>query len=214
MGEAYTLRDYIPVGLGLAQGDVDGIVAGLALRHHVGQIEIAVGSAYQIGVVAVYEFVLDALCHTSQYTQDEAAALLLLGMQGLEAVVYLVLGVLAYATGVEENGVGVGLIVTQVVARHLHDGSHHLRVCHVHLASVGLYIQLFHYLEFSIGFLSVFALDHAARNGHEQGEEEGSRGKACQRVDGVVGLDVDRGHAEEHVERQQAYQELAAAHMP
>src|SRR3712207_7934784 len=46
--------------------------------------------------------------------------LLLQGMEGFQTVVNLVLGVLTNATCIEENGVGVLLLVAYFVAGHLH----------------------------------------------------------------------------------------------
>ena len=126
VGQANALRHDVTVSLRLAEGNVDGVVASLALGYHVGQVEVAVGPADQVGVVVVYQVVLDTLGHAAQHAQDELAAPFLLGMQGLQPVIYLVLGVLAYAAGVQEYRVGAGLVLAQFIACHLHDGGYHL----------------------------------------------------------------------------------------
>ena len=137
---ADALRYDITVGLGGRQLDVHRIHAVLALCNHVGQVEVGVRAAYQVGVVILYKIVPHTLCHASQYAQYQSAAFLLLGMQGFQPVVDLVLRILAYRTGVEEDGVGLLLILAYVVAGHLHDGGHDLGISHVHLASVCLNI--------------------------------------------------------------------------
>ena len=91
-------------------------------------------------MVILYKVVPHTLCHASQYAQYQSAAFLLLGMQGFQPVVDLVLRILAYRTGVEEDGIGLLLILAYVVAGHFHDGGHDLGISHVHLASVCLNI--------------------------------------------------------------------------
>ena len=84
------------VGFGGRQFDVACILSVFALRYHVGQVEVGVGSAHKVGVVVVYEVLAHALSHTSQHTDNELSTLLLFGMQRLEASIYLVLGILSY----------------------------------------------------------------------------------------------------------------------
>ena len=142
------LRNDIAISLRSAQFDVAGVVSVLALCNHVGQIEVRVGSAYEVGVMVVDKVLTHTLRHTSQNAQYQLASLLLLSMQSLQSSVYLVLRILADGAGVEEYGVGVSLVLAQLVASHLHDGSHHLRVCHVHLAAVCLNEKFLHLSEY------------------------------------------------------------------
>ena len=89
-------------------------------------------------MVVVDKVLAHSLGHTSQHAENELATLLLFGVQGLKASIYLVLSILADGAGVEEYGVGLSLVVAQFVASHLHDGCHYFRVGHVHLAAVCL----------------------------------------------------------------------------
>jgi GNAT superfamily N-acetyltransferase len=68
----------------------------LALCYHIGQVEIGVGSAHEVGVVVVDEVLAHALSHTSQHTDNELSTLLLFGMQRLKSSIYLVLDILSY----------------------------------------------------------------------------------------------------------------------
>ena len=155
---ADALRDDVAIGFGGRQLYVDGVVAVLTLGDHVGQVEIGVGSAHQIGVVVLYQVVLHALGHAAEDAEDglwgcEGVGLLpflfggpssLFGMERVEAMINLVFGVLANAAGVEEDGVGLLLRLAQLVAGHLHHRRHHLTVGHVHLATVCFDIEFLH----------------------------------------------------------------------
>ena len=134
-----SLRNYVAVGFGGREFDIAGVLSVLALRYHVGQVEIRVGSAHEVGVVVVDKVLAHALSHTSQHAENELSTLLLFGMQRLEASIYLVLSILSDGASVEEYGVGAVLVVAEFVACHLHNGCYHFRVGHVHLAAVCLY---------------------------------------------------------------------------
>ena len=91
-----SLRNYVAVGFGGREFDVAGVLSVLALRYHVGQVEVGVGSAHKVGVVVVDKVLAHALCHTSQHTDNELSTLLLFGVQSLKSSIYLVLGILSY----------------------------------------------------------------------------------------------------------------------
>ena len=67
------------------------------------------------------EVVLDALCHAAYYADDELASLLAQGVERIEAVEYLLLGIITYRAGVEQYGVGIVEALAGLVACHLHD---------------------------------------------------------------------------------------------
>ena len=115
-------------------------MAGLGLGYEVGQGEVGVGAGHEVGVVVVYEVLLHALGHASEHAYYEPLAAAARGVEGLEAVEYLLLGVVAHAARVEEYGVGFVEAVARVVAGHLHHGGHYFAVGHVHLAAVGFYV--------------------------------------------------------------------------
>ena len=91
-----SLRDDVAVGFGSREFDVAGVMSVLALCYHIGQVEVGVGAAHEVGVVVVDEVLAHALSHTSQHSNDEVPALLLFGMQRLKSSIYLVLGILSY----------------------------------------------------------------------------------------------------------------------
>ena len=66
-------------------------ISVLALCNHVGQIEVRVGSAYEVGVMVVDKVLTHTLRHTTQNAQYQLASLLLLSVQSLQSSVYLVL---------------------------------------------------------------------------------------------------------------------------
>ena len=87
-------------------------------------------------MVVLDQVVLDSFRHTAQHAYDQVLALFAEGMEELQAVQDFLLGVVADGAGVHEYGIGLFQAFTRAVACHLHDGSNHFTVCHVHLASV------------------------------------------------------------------------------
>ena len=61
----------VAVGLAGRKFNVDGLMACFGLGDKVGQREIAVGAGHEVGMVAVEQVVLHALCHAAQHTDDE-----------------------------------------------------------------------------------------------------------------------------------------------
>ena len=123
-------------------------MAGLHLSHQVGQGEVGVGTAHHINVVVVGKILLSTLRHTSHYSDEQAVFLLFHGVESIQTVPYLLLGVLTYGTGVQEYGIGLIDIVGGLVSCHAHDRCNNLAVGYVHLAAVSLNEQflcaLFH----------------------------------------------------------------------
>ena len=132
------LRHDVAVSLGLREFYVDGIGTHLALRNHIRQVEIAVWSANQVGIVVLDEVILHALCHAAQNAENHLSSLLLLCMQGVEAMINLVLCILADTAGVQEDGISLFFFLTNFVASHLHYRGNYFTVCHVHLAAISL----------------------------------------------------------------------------
>ena len=90
------------------------------------------------------EVILHALSHAAQYAENHLSSLLLLSMQGVEAMVNLVLRILTNAAGVQEDGISLFFLLANFVACHLHHRGNYLAVCHVHLAAIGLNKQFLH----------------------------------------------------------------------
>lgn len=59
-------------------------------------------------------------------------------MQSVEAMINLVLCILADTAGVQEDGISLFFFLTNFVASHLHHSGNYLTVCHVHLAAISL----------------------------------------------------------------------------
>jgi hypothetical protein len=57
----------------------------------------------------------------------------------------LLFGIVTHGAGVQEYRVGIIYRVCRLVATHLHDTGHYLRVGHVHLAPISLNIQFLHH---------------------------------------------------------------------
>ena len=68
----------------------------------------------------------------------------------LQAVEYLLLGIVTYRAGIEQDGISQLGVLREVEAVHLHDGGDDLAIGDVHLTAIGL---------------DVDALDHWGRCG-------------------------------------------------
>ena len=139
-----TLRDHVAVSLGSGKVHVDGLVAQFGLCDKVWERQVAVRSTDDVSMVVGYQVVLDTLRHAAEHTEEQLGAALRLalpslGIERVEAVVNLALRILSDRAGVEEDGVGLLLVLRSLVARHLHDRGDDLGVGHVHLAAVGFY---------------------------------------------------------------------------
>ena len=94
-------------------------------------------------MVVLQQVVFHALGHAAQHTNNKAVSFLTLtpdGIQRVQTVIYLLLGIVAYRAGVQEYGISLFQLFRSLVASHLHHGGYHLRVCHIHLATVSLNI--------------------------------------------------------------------------
>ena len=59
-----------------------------------------------------------------------------LRIEGIQAVIDLLLRIVSHATGVEEYGICLTEFLSRLIASHLHDGGHDFGVCHIHLAAI------------------------------------------------------------------------------
>ena len=99
------------------------------------------------------EVVFHPFCHTAQHTDDKAGHAVLhtlalsplaKGIQFFQPMIDLVLCILAYRTGIQEDRIRLFHIVTCLIPRHLHDRSNHFGVGYIHLTAIGLNIEFFH----------------------------------------------------------------------
>ena len=97
----------------------------LRLGDEVGQREIGVGTCNEVGMVILQQIFLNTLCHASQHTDNHLVSLAALGVEGVQAVVYLLLGIVAHRTCVEEHRVGILDVLAGFISSHLHHRRHH-----------------------------------------------------------------------------------------
>ena len=99
-------------------------------------------------MVIVQQVVLSPLGHATQYADDQRIAfgalfllaLAALGVECLKTVEYLLFGIVAHRTGVEENCIGIVESLCGFVTSHLHNRGYNLGICHVHLAAISFNI--------------------------------------------------------------------------
>ena len=142
---ADALRHDVAIGFARRKVDVDGFLSGLDLRDEVRQSQIGVGTGNKVGVVVFQEIFLHALRHTTEYADNQRRVFLLPHrVEFRQSVVNLVFGILAHRTSVQKHRIGLVSRVARLVACHLHHRRNHLRISHIHLASVGFDIEFFH----------------------------------------------------------------------
>ena len=89
-------------------------------------------------MVVLCQILFRTFGHTSHNPDEKALSFLFQGVQGLQSVPYLLLGVLAYGTGVQEYGIGLIDAPGRLISGHPHNRGNNLAVGHVHLAAVSL----------------------------------------------------------------------------
>ena len=145
VGSVQSARHNITIGLHRGQLHVYGLVSRFRLCNQVWQGHIGIRPDNQIGMMFLQKFFLRPFCHTSQHTDDYASALSLLAVPVFQTAQYLLFSGCTYRTGIQKNCVRLIRILADFVSCHIHDGSDHLAVCHVHLAAVCFYEKLFHH---------------------------------------------------------------------
>ena len=150
MVSADTFRDDVAVGLGGGEFHIHRLVSGLHLGHQVGKRKVGIGTTYHINVMVLRKVLFGSLGHTAHNADEKPFFLLFHGVQRLQAVPYLLFGVLADGAGVQEYGIGLVNAVGGLIACHTHNRCNDLTVGYIHLAAVGFYEQflcpLFHFL--------------------------------------------------------------------
>ena len=130
-------------------------MARLSLCYQVGQRQIGIRASHQVAVVVLQQVVLHTLSHAAQHANDEPPPIPLqregvlsacstYSIQRVQTVIDFLLSIVTYRTSVQEYGISFFQLFRCLVASHLHHGGYHLRVCHIHLASISLYIQFLH----------------------------------------------------------------------
>ena len=96
----------------------------------------------------LYQFLPYTLCHTAQHSYYRGFAMFtteLIVM--LKSVENFFFGILSYATSINENRICIIGRVAHFITRSFHDCGNDFGVCHVHLATIGLYMDLLCSLE-------------------------------------------------------------------
>ena len=139
---ADTCREDVSVSLGSAELYVDGLMSLFALGDEIRQVKICIRPGYKVHMVVTQEFLAHALGHTTNHANHSALVVFASG-EFLQAVLYTLLGVIADGAGVQNNDVCMTELISQFGISGLENSCHHLAVRHVHLASVGLYVECF-----------------------------------------------------------------------
>ena len=96
----------VAIGLGGRQFDIDGLVPLLSLGYEVGEREIGIRACHQVCMMIAEQVFFNPFSHASEHSDDEPAPFLSFCIQGVEAVVYLLLGIVSHRACVEEYGIG------------------------------------------------------------------------------------------------------------
>ena len=87
-----------------------------------------------------------AFGHASHDAHDEPTSLVAERLEVLEPRVDFLFGVFAHGTGVDKDGIGFVLSLTEFVAGHLHDAGNDFAVGHIHLAAVCFNKKFLHFI--------------------------------------------------------------------
>ena len=97
----YAGRNYIAIGLGSTQLDIDRLMARLGSSEQSGQIEIGIGARHEIDPMLRDKFFADALSHAADHTYYKMSpATATQCIESLKAAENLLLGVVAYRASV------------------------------------------------------------------------------------------------------------------
>ena len=105
MGRPHAQGHDIAIGLSGGQLYIHGWLTDLYGCHHLGQMEIAIRTTHEIGMMVLYQVVLHALGHTAQHAEDRlgipgfgivVGVATLLGEKSVETMIDLVLGILTH----------------------------------------------------------------------------------------------------------------------
>ena len=142
LAAAHTRRDDVAIGLGRGQLGVDGLLAPLGKSDECGQFQIGIRTSHHINVMLTDEHFLQALGHTADNADDQAALpLVAVGVQLVKARENLLFSIVAHRARVDENSIGLIDRLARLITCHLHYRGHHFAVGHIHLAAVGLQHQ-------------------------------------------------------------------------
>ena len=133
----------VMVRLFFAQDDVDGLASAIQLLEQVGQVAVGVGTHHQVHkLFFVKELFTNALSHAAQNANLEFGILGLERVELIEAVAHGLLGLFANRAGIQQHQIGLLEVVRGLVPVLLKDGCDDLAVRKIHLAPVGLEVEL------------------------------------------------------------------------
>ncbi len=113
-------------------------------REQARQAPVGVRSGDDVHLAGLQERLPEPFGHAAQHPDEHARARLAPHVELLEAAPDALLGVVAHGAGVHEDHVGLRRVVRAGVAFFAEDGEDDLRIRHVHLAAVCLYVYLSH----------------------------------------------------------------------
>ena len=131
------------VRLFFAQDDVDGLAPPVEFLEQVGQVAVSVGAHHEVDeLFFVKKLFADALGHAAQNANLEFGILGLECIELIEAVAHGLLGLFANRAGIQKHQIGFLEVVRGLVPVLLKDGCDDLAVRKIHLAPVGLEVEL------------------------------------------------------------------------
>ena len=110
-------------------------MACLCLSNQIGQRQIGIRPGNKVAVMVIQQILLCTFSHTSQHTNDEMTFTALC-IQSLKTMIDFLFGIVSDTACIEEDCVGLTKLFGSLVACHLHDGSYHFGICHIHLAAI------------------------------------------------------------------------------
>ena len=134
-------RNHIAISLCSRKLYVDGLLTGFYRCYQFRKRKISIRSYHEIHVMIVNQVLLGTFGHTSEDTHDELVLLAPLAVhcvEELQAVEDFLFGIVADGASVHKHRIGLVQRIAHTIARHLHNGSHHFTVGHIHLAAVRL----------------------------------------------------------------------------
>ena len=149
VAEGHALRHHVAIGLSGRQFDVDGLMSRFCLSDKIRQRQIGIGTCHQVDTMLAEQVVLHPFGHATQHADNESLSRMCQivtadGVECFQTAIDFLLGIVTHRACVQELGICLVQAIRRLIASHLHHGSHHLRVSHVHLASVCLDIQFLH----------------------------------------------------------------------
>ena len=131
----------------MRQGHVDGRMPVTDGGDKLWKGTVGVGARHQVNLMGVQEGVLQPSRHAADYAHHDLRAFLLDQAELLDTPPDPLLGIVPDRTGVGQDDIRPGHILGALISGFGHDCEDDLRIVHVHLATICLYIYFSHGLQ-------------------------------------------------------------------